>query len=80
MFRTVVVKAAAAMCCHKDDTKANRTAAARIPHMLLLRARLGKGLIPTSSSSSSPACQRGKVARRGIHMTPRAIEIKLQHF
>ena len=78
MFRTVVVKATAAMCCHNDDTKANKTAAARIPHIVLVRARLGQGFTSTTLVPSSSACQRGRVARRGIQMTPRAMEIKLQ--
>lgn len=78
MFRTVVVKATAAMCCHNDDTKANKTAAARMPQMVLVRARLGQGFTSTTLVPSSSACQRGRVARRGIQMTPRAIEIKLQ--
>lgn len=72
------MNATAAVCCHKDDTKANKVAAARKPQMEFKRAGLGKGFTalaePVSSISSYEA---GYVALSSMQMTPRAVEIKL---
>ena len=73
MFRAVVVKATAAMCCQKDDSKANKTAADKIPHKALVR-----GLSPISPLPWTPAARNKNVARR-MQTTPRAKEINLRY-